>query len=176
MSDETVAFRRGETIEEHADGDGAISACVSEIKPGTDTQSVTLARDDLTRAIEQDCGDSYDDVFVHSNGATLGVTDHHEPTDAATVPSLTSDLYTESNVVRAAALETPADAAITFVDRDVTLTALAELQSETVTVHVDTDFPLFIAQPDNRGVVIAPLAMPEIGRDGRAVADGGERR
>jgi hypothetical protein len=175
MSD-TTDFRRGETVTEHPDGGGSISVCASAIEPGDDTRSVTLALADLRRAIEHDCGDSYDDVFVHSDGATLGVTDHYEPTDAATVPKLTSDLYTDSGVVRAAALETPDEAVVTFLDREVLLTALAELQTETVTVHVDAAFPLVVAQPDGRGVAVAPLQMPEVGRDGRAVADGGDRR
>jgi len=146
----------GEHLPGHDTPGGPIAGFVRDVRTGADAVSVTVDATALAEAVAADLADSYPSAHIHSDGDTVAVTDHREPTTEADVEALG---VVADDVVRRPAVRTDDDAQRVLVDRDAVIDGINAVDGDSVTLHVEGGYPLVVAGATET-VAIAPQLRP----------------
>jgi len=156
-NDKHITATPAEPISKHNTKDGAVAAYVEDVAPGAETVSVQVKASNLLDAINTDLRDSYDSVFLHTNGQRVAVTDHKKPVVDEDYPSI-HDF--ESTVARSEAIEGTDDLTKNMVDRNHIGKALTVFDDSLVTIYIDEYYPIVI-ENETKAVGVAPKGKPD---------------
>mgnify|MGYP006273184307 CR=1 FL=1 len=132
--------------------DGPIIARVAGVEQGSETMSVTVSQAALVEAVTRDLADSYNEVYLRTNGHALAVTDHKRAIDGADADRMAT---LPAGVHRTAAVHVDDDTRAVMVARDLITEYIDEVPGRgRLTVHVDDDRPV-VLERDGDGVAIA---------------------
>jgi len=147
----------GEHLPGHDTPDGPIAGFVRDVRTGDAAVSVTVGATALLNAVGSDLADSYPTAHIHSDGDTIAVTDHREPTTEADAKAL--GRIGGADVLRLPAVRTNDDAQRVLVDRDAVIDGINAVDGDSVTLRIESGYPLVVAGVTET-VAIAPQLRP----------------
>ena len=142
----------GETL--RGTSSGPIVSRVAGVEQGRETMAVTVSEAAFVEAVTRDLADSYNEVYLRTNGHALAVTDHKRSIDGVDAARMT---MLPAGVNRTAAVHVDDDTRAVMAARDLITEYIDTVPGRgRLTVHVDDGRPV-VFERDGDGVTATRL-------------------